>query len=449
MRNVSAILLLLGIFSGAASWSGAQSISGILPNLPGQKVYLAKNWRTSLDPVDSVVTDAKGKFKISTDDIEPGLYQIYSGRVPAGKIIVADEAVKVGLVVNKWQISSPENKIFQRLDSLVNAYRMQDQKMMESLSKISQFDPRYQAKFDSAAIVFADWAKTKNKGFKNFSNRHKGTIAGDHLAPIYLRPIRTSSAEWKNKYDNDPAFYHDHFFEGLQLDDPKKYRSSLIGEMIFQYFKQYTDHSPEDFERGIRIIYEKVQGSEEAAQLMGDLLFSMFEKRGPESIVLLVNDLFLGQCEADTKDLDLRKKAELIRALQVGNPAPEFTTFKIGGDTLRLSDYRGKNVVLLFWASWCPHCKKKIPTYSETFKSLKRKDLEVIAISLDKNAKEWVQAIKDLDLQWTNASEFRGWRSSTVEQYYIRNIPYTYLIGPDGTIKAKGFDFNKIDSFLD
>lgn len=135
------------------------------------------------------------------------------------------------------------------------------------------------------------------------------------------------------------------------------------------------------------------------------------------------------------KDLD-----GIIRQLenvQIGKVAPAFSLPDTAGVSVSLSDFRGKYVLLDFWASWCPPCRRENPNVVKAFNEYKDKNFTVVGISLDKDKDKWLKAIADDHLTWTHLSDLKYWDSEIPALYGVRGIPANVLLDPEGVIIAK------------
>lgn len=125
-------------------------------------------------------------------------------------------------------------------------------------------------------------------------------------------------------------------------------------------------------------------------------------------------------------------------ATSVGALAPDLAFENPDGKILKLSDLRGKVVLLDFWASWCGPCRKENPNVVTAYKKFHDKGFEIFSVSLDKDKARWVKAIEDDGLIWPNhVSDLGFWESKAAKIYGISAIPATFLIGKDGKIIAK------------
>jgi thiol-disulfide isomerase/thioredoxin len=135
--------------------------------------------------------------------------------------------------------------------------------------------------------------------------------------------------------------------------------------------------------------------------------------------------------------MKLHRFMEKPRRLAPGRLAPDFSLPNPAGKNLSLSSYRGKWVLLDFWASWCKPCRAENPLLVELNKRYKVKGLQILSVSLDGEREAWMKAMVQDQMNWAHVSDLKGWQSSAGMLYGIDAIPASFLIDPEGKIAGK------------
>jgi thiol-disulfide isomerase/thioredoxin len=134
-----------------------------------------------------------------------------------------------------------------------------------------------------------------------------------------------------------------------------------------------------------------------------------------------------------------------LEKLPPGSTAPPIKLQSMEGKTISLADYRGKIVLVDFWASWCQPCRRANPDLVRLYKKYQSDRIEFIGVSLDDNMDAWKRAVKNDGLIWPQVSELKKWDSRCVTDYKIGSIPYSILLDESGKIIAKGLSAEDLD----
>lgn len=289
------------------------------------------------------------------------------------------------------------------------------------------------------AMLFVD---AKNKGLRQ--------LGRDHVVYLYLEPgtINVQSpdsavhASVKGPVVNT---------ENEKLKASLKTSSDKMAALMSEYQKATPEQrQSKEFEEAIDKRYELIQEEQKAIN-------AQFIKANPKSIISLDALQDIGGSMPEYADVEplfktlapevknteagkaYAKKLETMKATAIGAVAPGFTQADTTGRLISLADFKGKYVLLDFWASWCGPCRRENPNVVENFQKYKDKNFTVLGVSLDQpGAKEaWLKAIHKDNLTWTHVSDLQFWNNEAAKLYGIQAIPQNYLLDPQGKIVAK------------
>ena len=177
-------------------------------------------------------------------------------------------------------------------------------------------------------------------------------------------------------------------------------------------------------------------------------VYEKLEKLDPDNYYVLGE---LAQIHRELGNTELaeeyRKKADPMSEL-VGKVVPDFSTIDLDGKLISLQQYRGKVVLLDFWAVWCGPCIGEMPNVKKVYDTYKHQGFDIIGVSLDVDEARLRDYLKESDIQWRQIFSGQGWQSPVAKQYHIRGIPAPWLIAKDGTLISREARGHKLERLV-
>jgi peroxiredoxin len=232
--------------------------------------------------------------------------------------------------------------------------------------------------------------------------------------------------------------------------DPKEELKTLIGKIreklgnnqkteealapeLKEFDKLLAEHKGEKTEDVAQILYMKAMLYVEVLEDVekGTALIKDLKKDFPETQKAKESDQVLASLEKQADALKIQKK------LAVGTSFPDFKEKDVDSKPLSVSAYKGKVLLVDFWATWCGPCVAELPNVLKTYKAYHDKGFEIVGISLDKEEKALRDFTKKNSMAWQQYFDGKGWENKLTGIYGVMSIPMTYLLDKDGKIAAK------------
>lgn len=132
----------------------------------------------------------------------------------------------------------------------------------------------------------------------------------------------------------------------------------------------------------------------------------------------------------------------------LGEPAPDFTQNDPNDKPISLASYKGKYVLVDFWASWCKPCRAENPNVVKAYNQYKNKKFDILGVSLDESKEAWIAAIAQDKLTWKHVSDLKGWKNAASHLYGVESVPANFLIDPNGIIIGQNLRGKKLEKKL-
>lgn len=316
-------------------------------------------------------------------------------------------------------------------------YELQHQRNMELLTALLDGYSKNTAFYEQARkeSIFRqiDFEATINKAI--IENQ-------DNLAGKYLLTRRMPRLDPSLGPEGRMEFLREHFLNVLPDGDSSLIYTHAYTRAVIQYLSMYGNPKYDKktletaFIEGIKMIMDRFQPYPVVYAHVTEYLLDGFQSFGFENVVQFISERFsLEQC--DSGNPGLAERIEILKKLAPGLEAPDISGKDIQGKPLRLSDYRGKYVLIAFWASWCPHCNEILPKISDLYKQEGRNGWQVISVAVDTKPAEVKKINEQHQYMWPTLADGKGWDTQPALDYGIAATPTFIFIGPDGKILSK------------
>lgn len=432
---ISAFILLIAL----SVFSQTHTVNGTIPGLVNQKVYLLKLMGEKRMVVDTTHSDHLGSFTIEITDQKPGMFALVIGQEQAVELIYNYENIRFtttglsnadGIQI----IESVENLIYYDYMNLkgLNLYKM------DLLSDLIQQYPTNDEFYIIAVSKFFELQDETNNRIDQLIENNEGTIAAKFITtdrPVIFDP--RLPIEQQNDY------IRNHYFDNVNFNDTILISSTILTSKAVGYLSLFQEEaaSQEDLEKymlsALDTVLLRASDNQKVYEFLTDFFISGFESIGFEKGLTHIaeNSSLDNFCENTERKAKLENKMELIMKFAIGKTAPDFTTSDINGNNITLSKIDAEKTVLIFWASWCPHCDNVMPIINEY--ANENPGINVIAISVDDSEKDLKNRIDELGYNWTFIGELQGWEGPIINEYGIAATPTVIVLDKDKKIVAK------------
>lgn len=255
----------------------------------------------------------------------------------------------------------------------------------------------------------------------------------------------------KTDQPNELAYFANNYFAQANL------KSTAFEDMplMFDVFNKYSAvltkvrGLPEaQLEKFLNLNIDKVPENSAAHKMaLGGVLSSLKSANNP-LFISFADDFIKRFCKDSKACQNLQKQIKNAESFVIGAEAPDFTLKNVAGEEVSLSDFKGKVVLIDFWASWCGPCRKDNPHVVELYNKYKADGFEILGVSLDKTQDRWEQAIAKDKLTWPQVSDLKGWKNEVAQLYSVKSIPHTVLLDAEGKILARKLRGPQLDQKL-
>jgi peroxiredoxin len=443
------VLLILSIDSAYP-----QTVMVKIKNLDDGKAVLSSLQGEKLSTVDSIISEKKGEFYFSLKDKHSGFYRLSFSKNKSLDFVSDNEEVEIETDANNILdslkiLKSEANKIYYEFVKLNKAYKTKTELLQLILARYPKDDD------------YSQTTKTKQiqvqEDYLNFVNVTSQTNPKSFIAR-YVRSAQLPVMDSEIPFEKQLTFLKSHALDNVNFRDYDLIYSDAFTNKTIEYLTYYRNPQlplellEKEFNLAVDSILNKAKINTAVYQHIVEYLLDGFKKFGFDNVLnyivenyVIKDDLCLDQTL--TKALD--KRIEQSKRFKIGNLVPNIIVQEVRGKTIDLNKLAAEKTLIIFYASWCPHCQTLVPQVHQVYKEQREKKFEVVAISIDTSKTDWQNFIKNEGLdEWMNVCDLKGWEGKAAIDYFIYATPTLFLIDKNQKLIGMPKTVEEVKNFI-
>ncbi|MFU8842890.1 MAG: redoxin domain-containing protein [Bacteroidales bacterium] len=436
------ICILVTLFIKTCMAQPPHTLKVNVSDLPDQEVYLAGFYGEQNNIIDTAKPDRHGNvvFQLNST-VHPGMYRVFLDKNRFFDIIFNHENIEIKTDYNDLYkqlivVYSKENEIYYDFLKQANEYR----RKFDLLAPVVDYYPRTDSFYFDVRRKFI----MVQSDFLNYIQ----AIMDENPSAFVTKIIRQKKPLFYDPQLNEQdrrQYAIDHYFDNVKFNDAELLRTNLYTNLAIDYLSLFSnpnltqDKLEDEFIKAVDQIMLQSMENSIVYEFIVDYLVGGFERFHFEKVLDYIAENYSPeQCENEERKTDLQTRLEKYAELSVGKKAPEITLPDRNGNQVSLSSFRSDYTLVIFWASWCPHCIEILPDIHKLYKeSINSSKMKVLSVSIDTKMEDWVQILSRDNYVWTSVSDLKGWESPAAIDYNIYATPTMFLLDKAKNIVAK------------
>jgi peroxiredoxin len=442
-------ILILFLILVSFKWIQAQKVDIQIDGITSGKTYLYELSGEQTVLKDSVLAGGNGlfRFSISGSNYHMGFYRIKFDKNKWVDFVRENENISLKTnsnnVIDSMQvIKSDSNRIYYYFVKLNKLYKTKTDLLQFVLARYPKDDEYYQTTQNRLTFLQKEYTDFVYAASHNKGNSFIGRYIRSTQLPII--PLDIPQEKQLN-------YLKGHALDKVDFNDYQLIYSDAFVNKAIEYLTYYRNPQlpkellEKEFMFAVDTLLNKARVNQIVYQHLVEYLIDGFKKFEFDKILdyivenyVIKDDLCL---DVKTEGL-IKRRIDQAKFLKAGALAPNILLPDTTGKNIELYKINSPKTLLVFYASWCPHCKELLPKLKEL------KNIVVVAVSLDTNRVDWLNFVKDNSLKYLNVSDQKGWDGKAAGDYYIYATPTMFVLDRDKKIIGKPVNYDELKSFV-
>lgn len=450
--NKQHIIIIFFIFLGILNLR-AQEISltingfegkAALNSVEGEKIIFID----SLKSENGIIFIESGNY-----DFHIGFYRVILGDKIWIDFIYNGDDVEIQTDINNVTdsliiINSEDNELYYQFVRLNKNYNTKLKRFRIDLARYKEGDKFYAPTREKLFAVQKDYLEFVNKTSQANPNS---------FVARYIKSAQLPVLDLEMDPQKQINYLQSHSLDNVNFNDGSLIYSTLFPNKTIEYLMYYSnsrltkDLVEVEFMKAVDTLLTKAKVNDLVYQQITEYLIIGFKENGLDNMLDYIIQNYVVQddiCIDEKLENSVQKRINQSKNLSVGAHAPNFEIQDASENTISLAGINSEKTLLIFYASWCPHCQTLLPEINMLYNNQTEKKLEVIAVSIDENKEDWLKFVNDNNLTWINVCDGFGWDGKLASKYSIYATPTMFLLDNEKKIISKPISIKELKKSL-
>lgn len=442
-------VILLHIILSVTAFS--QQIKFGIKNSSENKANLFTLSGEKLTFVDSIFTSKAGQFSFSNQNLHTGFYRLVFDKHKSITFLNDGNEIELNadaenIPESLQAINSESNKLYYHFVQLNRDYKTKSELLQLILSRYPKNDDYYDLTKQKLNELQYDYIKFVNMT----SQKEPRSFIARYVKSSQL-PVINTDLPLEEQLD----YLKKHSLDNVDFNDDELINSDCFTNKSIEYLTHFRNPQlpmgflEQEFKKAVDTLLTKASVNIFVYQHVADYLVDGFRQFGFDNVVDYIIENYVVKddlCLDEQTENSIRNRINQSKLLTIGSKAPNIILPNENGNEINLEKIKADKILLIFYASRCPHCKDLLPEIHKLYKE--KNKFEVVAVSLDESKEEWKNFISENNLDWINLSDLKGWESKAGQDYYIYATPTMFMLDGGNNILSKPTNLQEINQLL-
>src|ERR1035437_6942394 len=452
MRNLFICILVIFCLTEISS----QTINIKIKDLNHETGQLSYLKGENFIKTDSIIPIEQGNFHFTfpKNSAHLGFYRLILTNGKWVDFVNDDEDITITTDVNNMQdslsiVKSESNKLYYQFLKLNKQYKVKTDLLQFVLAKYPKDDEYYAVTKNKLLQLQKDYAQfvyiTSQKNPQSFIAR-------------YIKSVQITGTDINLPVDKQLAYLKAHCLDKVDYNDDDLINSDAFTVKSIEYLTLFRNPQlskemlEKEFMTAVDTILNKAKVNKLVYQHVTEYLIDGFKKFGFDQIIDYIVDNYVIKddiCLDEKLQNSIQRRMDQSRHFKIGAVVPGIIIPDSTGKGMNLKDIITERTLIIFYASWCPHCQELMPKINGLYKNQDKWKMKILAISIDTSRTDWLNFVRKNNFNLINVSDLKGWNGKAAQDYYLYATPTMFLINNKREIIAKPTKVGEVEKWME